>query len=75
MFRYIIYYYIGLRKGVNTMKFGHFMKDLDTKMENKGEELIISIHGKKEQLAVVEKKLLALKELCCDCCSDDSQCC
>ena len=57
------------------MNLGHHLKDLDIKMENKGEELVITIHGKKEQLAKVEKKLHALKELCCCCGHDDSHCC
>jgi hypothetical protein len=56
------------------MHFGKHLKDLDIKMENKGEELVITIHGEKEKIATVEKKLGALKELCC-CCGDDSHCC
>lgn len=63
-----------MKGGEKYMHFGQHLKDLDIKMENKGEELVVTIHGKKENLAVVEKKLKALKELCC-CCGDDSHCC
>lgn len=45
--------------------FGDFCKDLDCKMENKGEELVITIKGDKEKLAKLERKLKAMKELCC----------
>ncbi|NMB83966.1 hypothetical protein GYA28_01620 [Candidatus Roizmanbacteria bacterium] len=45
-------------------------------MENKGEDLVITIHGEKEKIVAVEKKLKALKELsgCCCGCDDDSCC-
>ncbi len=64
------------------MMHGHFkdlFKDLDVKMENQGEKLIITVSGDKEQIKTVEKKLNAVKELCCDdneggCCGD-SGCC
>lgn len=61
------------------MHFAKFLKGLDTKIENKGTELIISIKGDKEKLAHVEKKLGAIKELCCggNCCegSNSEECC
>jgi len=64
------------------MHFSKLLEGLDTSIENKGTELIISIKGDKEKLAHVEKKLGALKELCgdsgCKCgCDDDSKggCC
>lgn len=47
---------------------GHFkslFKDLDVKMENQGDKLVITIKGDKEQLKTVEKKLNAVQELCC----------
>ena len=44
---------------------GHFCKDLDCKMENKGEELVVTMKGDKEKLAKLERKLKAMKELCC----------
>lgn len=55
------------------MHFMKFLKGLDTKVENKGTELLISIKGDKEKLAQVEKKLGAIKELCCGggCCGGD----
>lgn len=56
------------------MHFMHDLKDLDCKIENKGEELIITIKGDKEKLEKVEKKLKALKELC-GCCGEDCDCC
>jgi len=57
------------------MHFLHNLKDLDLKMENKGEELLITVKGNKEKIAAVEKKLKALKELCCCCgCGDGDNC-
>jgi len=54
----------------------HHLKDLDVKMENKGGELLITIKGDKEKIAAVEKKLKAVKELCCGCgCGDEGHCC
>jgi hypothetical protein len=55
---------------------GHFqdlLKDLDIKMENQGDKLVITVKGDKEKLKTVEKKLNALHELCgdecgCHCC-------
>jgi hypothetical protein len=41
------------------------LKDVDVAMENKGDTLIITVKGEKEQLKNVEKKLNAMKELCC----------
>ena len=54
-----------------------FFKDLDINIENKGDELVISIKGDKEKLVVAEKKLNAMKELSSDCCGgkDGSSCC
>lgn len=52
------------------MHFAQFLKGLDTSIENKGTELVISIKGDKEKLAMVEKKLGAIKELCCGGCCD-----
>lgn len=43
----------------------------DCQIENKGEELVITIRGDKEKLALVEKKIKALRELCCG----DEECC
>ncbi len=57
------------------MNLGKHFKDLDLKMENKGEDLIITVHGKKDKIAQVEKKLNALKELSCCCGCDDCSCC
>lgn len=61
------------------MHFAKFLKGLDTSIQNKGDELLISVKGDKEKLAQLEKKLGALKELCCGegCCSDESDkgCC
>lgn len=58
------------------MHFMHHLKDLDVKMENKGGELLITIKGDKEKIAAVEKKLKAVKELCCGCgCGDEGHCC
>jgi hypothetical protein len=58
------------------MHFWKHLKDLNIKMENKGEDLVITIHGEKEKIVAVEKKLKALKELsgCCCGCDDDSCC-
>jgi hypothetical protein len=41
-------------------------------MENHGGELVITISGKKENIAKVEKKLTALHTLCC---SGEEGCC
>lgn len=61
------------------MHFAKFLKGLDTSVENKGDELIISVKGDKEKISQLERKLGALKELCCGggCCSDESdkECC
>lgn len=46
----------------------NWLKEFKVKMENKGEEIIISIKGDKEKLSSLEKKLKALHELHdCDC--------
>lgn len=60
---------------------GYFKKmfeDLDFKMENQGEKIVITIKGEKDKLEKLEKKLNALKDLheacddeeggCCGCC-------
>lgn len=56
------------------MHFAKFLKGLDTSILNKGTELIVTIKGDKEKLMEVEKKLGAIKELCCggECCEDHS---
>ncbi len=48
----------------------NFFKDSEIKMENKGEELIITVKGDKEKIASIEKKLKAMEELC-----GDDECC
>lgn len=62
-----------MKGGEYKMHFMKFFKGLDAKVENKGTELFISIKGDKEKLAQLEKKLGALKELCCDsgCCGGE----
>ena len=58
------------------MHFLKHLKGVKVTMENKGEELIITAKGSKEVLANLEKKLGAMKELCCDCCGDkEDNCC
>lgn len=61
------------------MHFAKFFKGLETSIQNKGDELIITVKGDKEKLSSLEKKLGALKELCCGegCCSEESDkhCC
>ena len=54
-----------------------FFKDLDINIENKGDELVISIKGDKEKLVVAENKLNEMKELSSDRCGgkDGSSCC
>jgi len=42
--------------------------DLDCRMENLGDKLVITIKGDEKKIAMVERKLKALKELCCCCC-------
>ena len=66
-----------MKGGEYKMHFMKFLKGLDTEVENKGTELLISIKGDKEKLAQLEKKLGALKELCCGCCDGESEggCC
>ena len=57
------------------MHFMKFLKGIETKMENKGEELVITIKGDKEKIAMFEKKLNALKELHSGCCEgEDCDC-
>jgi hypothetical protein len=51
--------------------FKELCKDIDIKMENQGEKIVITLSGDKEKLETVEKKLNAIKELCC---SDDDCC-
>lgn len=54
-------------------------KDLDKNIENKGDELVITIKGDKEKLAKVEKIMKAmhdLQEACGDeCCKGGSGAC
>ena len=56
----------------------HFCQNLDCEMENQGDKLVITIKGDKDKIATAEKKLKAMKELCCgddDCeCDDDCTC-
>lgn len=59
------------RKG---MKMKHLLKDVQIEMDNKGEEIIVSIKGDKEKLSIIEKKLKALKELG-QCCKGEGSCC
>ena len=42
-------------------------------MENKGDELLITLKGDKEKVEKAEKKLKALRELCCS--EDGESCC
>ena len=57
------------------MHFFKHLKGIEVKMENKGEQLIITANGSKEALAQLEKKLGAIKELCHGCCDEDGGCC
>jgi len=55
---------------------GHFCKDLDCSLENKGEEIVITIKGDSKKLTRLEKKLKAMKELCgCGEEGGDDDCC
>ena len=51
----------------------HFLKDLDHKMENQGNKLVITISGDKEKLAKLERKLKAIHELH-EVCGDEDCC-
>jgi hypothetical protein len=53
--------------------FGNCCKDLDFDMKNQGDKLVITISGEKEKIAKMEKKLDAMKTLCCD--ESGSACC
>lgn len=57
------------------MHFFRHLKDVEIKMENKGEELVVTAKGSKELIANLEKKLGALKELCSGCCEGQEDCC
>lgn len=62
------------------MHFVKLLKGLDISVDNKGDELVISVKGEKEKLSTLEKKLGAIKELCCGeggCCGEkkDGECC
>ncbi|MFZ2206891.1 MAG: hypothetical protein WA061_06090 [Microgenomates group bacterium] len=62
------------------MHFAKLLKSLDISVENKGAELVISVKGENEKLSALEKKLGAIKELCCGedgCCGEkkDGECC
>jgi len=57
------------------MHFKKFLKDFKLKIENKGEELVITASGSKEAVAKLEKKLNAIHELCGDCCCEEGGCC
>lgn len=48
----------------------NIFKDLKHKIENNGEELVITISGEKEKIEKLEKKINAMKELC-----SDGECC
>ena len=54
--------------------FKNLCHDLKVDMNNKGEEMIVTIKGEKEKLAKLEKKLKAIHELCC-CKEDECECC
>lgn len=45
---------------------GDFCKDLDVKMDNQGETLIVTVKGDKDKIAKIEKKLNAMHTLHCD---------
>jgi predicted glycosyltransferase len=56
----------------------HFFKDVEHKIENKGEELVITFKGDKNQLAKMEKVMRAMKDLheaCGEDCCHDGKCC
>lgn len=46
--------------------FGKYLKDLKHEVKNSGDTLTITISGDTEKIANLEKKLNAVKELCCD---------
>ncbi len=46
---------------------GDICKDLDCKIDNQGENLVVTVSGDKDKIKKVEKKLNALRELHCDC--------
>lgn len=50
--------------------FCNCLKDIKHTIENKGEELVITVKGEEKTLKIIEKKLKNLHELCCDddCC-------
>jgi len=48
-----------------------FCKDLDIDIKNSGDKLTVNITGPKDKLEIAEKKLGAMKTLCCD----DGGCC
>lgn len=50
----------------------NFLKGMDHKIENKGEELVITIKGDKQELEKLEKVMKAMKDLH-EACGDD--CC
>ncbi len=56
------------------MHFGHFCKDLECEIENQGGKLVITLSGDAEKIAMVERKLKALKELC-HCGEEGGGCC
>ena len=64
-----------MKGGEIIMHFLKNLKGLQYTIENKGEELIVTAKGSKESIKTLEKKLNAMKELCCDCCSDEGGCC
>jgi hypothetical protein len=57
------------------MKMKHFLKDVQVDMDNKGEEILISIKGDEKKLSMIEKKLKAMQELCGCCHGDEDSCC
>ncbi len=64
-------------KGGERQMMRNFLKNFTHTVENKGESLVITVKGEKEKIAGLEKKLKAIKELCCgeDGCCGDHGCC
>ena len=61
-------------KGGKYMHFLKHLKGIEVKIENKGEELVITAKGSKDAIVNLEKKIGAVKELCHDCCEGGSCC-
>lgn len=52
-----------------------FLRNFKTNIKNNGDNLTITFSGEPEKIEQLERKINAIKELCCCCCEDEDESC